>query len=152
MVKIFVLYRQTITILDVVSGADLGGGGSFIRGGFRGRGFFVLYRQTITILDVVSGADLGGGDFLKAHSAPIYTNFEGKARAGKTRFFGQNFPKKPKNAFFAFFQNFACGAENLAKIGTKHCFGRAGNINLVDQKKVNKIRKLFENPPPWRKT
>ena len=32
--------------------------------------------------------------FLKAPVAPmIYTNFEGGARAKKTRFFGQNFPK-----------------------------------------------------------
>ena len=35
--------------------------------------------------------------------APIYTNFEGGARAEKTRFFGQHFPKMPKNAFFRLF-------------------------------------------------
>ena len=31
--------------------------------------------------------------FLKAPWAPIYTNFEGGSRAGKTQVFGQNFPK-----------------------------------------------------------
>ena len=49
-----------------------------------------------------------------------------------------------------FFQKFACGAENLATIGTKQRFGRARKINLVDLKKtVDKIvPKFFENPPP----
>ena len=39
--------------------------------------------------------------FLKASSAPIYTNFEGGARAEKTQFFGLNFPKVPKTPFLA---------------------------------------------------
>ena len=43
-------------------------------------------------------------NFLKAPFAPIYTNFEGGgAPAEKTRFFGQNLKKLPKNAFFARF-------------------------------------------------
>ena len=43
--------------------------------------------------------------FIRAPSAPIYTNFERGARAEKTQFFfGQNFPQKvPKNAFFGLF-------------------------------------------------
>ena len=41
--------------------------------------------------------------FLKVLSAPIYTDFERGARAKKTRFFGQNCPKKPKNAFWPVF-------------------------------------------------
>ena len=55
----------------------------------------------------------------------------------------------PKNAFFGlFFQNFACGAENLAKIGTKQCFGRAREINLVHlKKKVDKIFEKILDPP-----
>ena len=75
--------------------------------------------------------------FLKAPLAPIYTNFEGGARAKKKRNFSVKvFQKVPKNAFFGLlFQNFACGAENFAKIGTKQCFGRAREINLVDLKK-----------------
>ena len=32
--------------------------------------------------------------FPKAPLAPIYTNFEGGARAEKTQFYGQNFPQK----------------------------------------------------------
>ena len=56
----------------------------------------------------------------------------------------------PKNAFFGlFFQNFACGAKNLAKIGTKRCFGRARKINLVDLKKrPSKFSKIFWKPTP----
>ena len=38
--------------------------------------------------------------FLKAPLAPIYINFEGGARAEKTRFFGQHFPKNAKKRFF----------------------------------------------------
>ena len=45
------------------------------------------------------------------------------------------------------------GAENLAKVGAKQCFGRARKINLVDLKK--KVVKILENflkirPPPPR--
>ena len=40
--------------------------------------------------------------FLKAPLAPIYT--EGAARAEKTKFFDQNFPKMPNKAFLAFFK------------------------------------------------
>ena len=92
--------------------------------------------------------------FLKAPSAPIYTNFEGE-RAPKNAIFLSTFFKKcPKTAFFLlFFQKFACGAENFAKIGAKQCFGRARKINLVDLKK--KVVKILENflkirPPPPR--
>ena len=55
-------------------------------------------------------------------------------RAPKNRNFSVKiFQKVPKNAFYGlFFQNFAYGAENLPKIGTKQCFGRAGKINLVE--------------------
>ena len=101
-----------------------------------------------------SGADLGGGGvqtsctilrypFLVINpkifsKAPIYTSFEEGARAAKTRFFGQHFPKSAKNAFFGlFFQNFSSGAENLAKIVIKQCSGRARKINLDDQKKMS---------------
>ena len=74
--------------------------------------------------------------FLKAPSAPIYTNFEGERAPKKTQFFCQNFSKSAqKRLFWLFFQKFACGAENFAKIGAKQCFGRARKINLVDLKK-----------------
>ena len=47
-----------------------------------------------------------------------YNNFERGVRAEKTRFFVKIFEKVPKNAFSGqLFQNFACGAENLAKQG-----------------------------------
>ena len=56
--------------------------------------------------------------FLKAPMAPIYTNFEGERAPKKTRFLCQNFSKSAqKRLFWLFFQTFACGAENLAKMG-----------------------------------
>ena len=75
-------------------------------------------------------------NFPKAPLAPVYFNLEGSERQ-KTAIFWSTLSKKvPKNAFFGlFFQNFARGAENLAKIGTKQCFGRARKINMVDFKK-----------------
>ena len=90
--------------------------------------------------------------FLKAPLAPIYTNFEGERAPKKTRFFCQNLSKSAqKRLFWLFFQKFACGAENFAKIRGKHCFGRARKINLVDLKKKKgrqNFRFFFENPPP----
>ena len=55
---------------------------------------------------------------------PIYTNFEGGARAEKTQFFWSTISKKfQKTLFLArFFQNFACGAENLAETGWKSAY------------------------------
>ena len=94
--------------------------------------------------------------FLKAPLAPIYTNFEGERAPKKTRFFCQNFSKSAQKRLFwqFFFQKFACGAENLAKMGAKKCFGRAPKINFVDLKKKRssnfrfflKIRPPRENP------
>ena len=57
--------------------------------------------------------------FLKASSAPIYaTTFEGGARRKKNVIFWSQFSKTClKTTFFGlFFQSFACGAENLAKM------------------------------------
>ena len=42
-------------------------------------------------------------NFLKASSAPIYTNFEVIARAEKTGFLVNIFQKKPKNVFSDYF-------------------------------------------------
>ena len=48
-------------------------------------------------------------------------------------------------AFLTVFQKFACGAENLAKIGAKQCFGRTQKINLIDlKKKKKKVVKIFD--------
>ena len=62
-------------------------------------------------------------------------------RQKKRDFLSKFFKKCPKT--FLFFQKFACGAENLAKIGAKQCFGRARKINLVDLKKKEKGRQNF---------
>ena len=56
--------------------------------------------------------------------------------------------------FGPFFQQIACGAENLTETGSLECFGRARKINLVDLKKC---RQSFQNiflkirPPPLEK-
>ena len=75
-------------------------------------------------------------NFPKAPWAPIYTNFEGAVRR-KNEIFWSKFSKNcPKTLLgLLFFQNLACGAENLDKTGTKQCLGSARNINLVDLKK-----------------
>ena len=59
-------------------------------------------------------------DPITFRQAPIFINFEGKARAEKTLFLVQIFQKVLKNSFLAgfFFQNYARGAENLAKTGS----------------------------------
>ena len=77
--------------------------------------------------------------------APIYTNFEGERAPKQRAFLVKVFQKVSKNAFFGlFFQYFASCAENLARIGTKQCSGRARKIILVDLKKVR--------PPSSRKS
>ena len=71
--------------------------------------------------------------FLKAPLAPTYTSLEGGARAEKTQFFGEIFPKKwPKNAFLAcFFEILPAAQKFRAKQGlavlwdsSKNQFGR----------------------------
>ena len=94
--------------------------------------------------------------FLKAPSAPIYTNFEGERAPKKCVFLVKIFQKVPKNGFFDLFFQIACGAESLAKTGSFYCFGRARNVNLIDPKKKKKVVKIFENflkirPPPLEK-
>ena len=42
-------------------------------------------------------------NFLKEPLTPIFNSFEVKARAKNSQFFGQNFRKNPKNAFFGLF-------------------------------------------------
>ena len=57
--------------------------------------------------------------FLKAPSAPEYTNMRAKIQPKKRNFLVTIFKKVPMNAFFCFFfQKFACGAENMVKMGS----------------------------------
>ena len=74
---------------------------------------------------------------------PIYSNFEGQARAAKTQFFAQNFPKWLKRLFiddkllaYCFKIFFACDA----KIGKKRVVTvickMARKINSVDLQKM----------------
>ena len=74
----------------LATGADLGGGGG---GGGEGGltppsgiRLCTTLRYPFLMMDPKN--------FIKEPSAPIYTSFEGGARAEKTRFFGQIFPKK----------------------------------------------------------
>ena len=79
-------------------------------------------------------------NFLKAPLAPIYTNFEGGASAGKkAQFFGQNFEFFKKRFFWPVFQFFACGAEILTKTGSFMWLRRTRKLTLVDLKKVDKF-------------
>ena len=96
---------------------------------------FLLYYFEISIF----GED--PKNFLKALLAPIYTSFEGGARAEKTQFFGLNFPK---SAFFwLVFLKFCLRRrkfghnrnKTVPRESSKNQFGRS-------KKKVDKI---FEN-------
>ena len=92
--------------------------------------------------------------FLKAPLAPIHTNFEKWARAEKTRFFGQNFPKKSlKTPFLAcFFFNFGCSAENLAKTVFLVLWQSSESQFSRPKKITTKFSNFFENPhPPFEK-
>ena len=90
-------------------------------------------------------------NYLTALSAQIYTNSEWRgrnARAERTHFLVNTF-------FGLFFQNFACGAEGLAKLGPFYCFGRARKIKQVDlTKSLENIRnsapleKILDPPLP----
>ena len=54
--------------------------------------------------------------FLKAPSAPIYTNFEGERAPKKRYFFVKIFQKVPKNGFFdCFFKNLPAAQKTLPK-------------------------------------
>ena len=66
-------------------------------------------------------------------------------RVEKTPFFNKNFPKSDQKLLFGlfFFQNFACGAENLAKTRSFQCFGTAQKINLNDLKKGQRNFQAF---------
>ena len=68
----------------------------------------------------------------------------GERAAKKTQFFSKNFPKTLNDFFGMFFQNFACGVENLTETGSFYWFSRAQKIQLVDLKKCQQY--FFENP------
>ena len=82
------------------SGADLGGGGrSSLKDSTpcRPKGSHIWYFLKIHFWPT------DPKNSLKAPLGPIYTNFEGGARAEKTQFFYKNFQKVPKNALFGLF-------------------------------------------------
>ena len=68
----------------------------------------------------------------------------------KRNFVVKIFQKAPKNAFFGFFQNFACRAEHFKKTGSFYCFGKTNWVDLL--KKVDKIIPPPPPPPPPRKS
>ena len=83
-------------------------------------------------------------NFLKTPWAPIYTNFEGGARAEKNRVFLVNIAKIAlKRLFCVFFQNFTCGAKNIwPKQVLFSVSGELEKLNLVDLKKKKKVDKI----------
>ena len=84
----------------------------------------------------------------------IYTVFKGDARAEKTQFFGQNFPKSEKSAqkrlLGLFLQNFACGAKNF---GQNRAFLLLSESSQNQFGRPKKRRQNFEiYQPPSRKS
>ena len=98
-------------------GADLGGGGRTL-----------LFRDSSTpsrpkwppLCTILRYPFLGTDPkiFLKASSAPIYTNFEGEARAEKRAFLVKIFQKRLKMPFWPVFQKYDCDAKKLAEAGS----------------------------------
>ena len=81
--------------------------------------------------------------FLKAHLAPIYNNFEERARAEKTQILVKIFKEVPKNGILtSFLKNFACGPENLATTGF---FSALGELDNQFGRPNKKDRQIFEN-------
>ena len=71
--------------------------------------------------------------FSKAPLVPVYTNFDGERAPKKRDFLVNVFQKMPKKYFFFvfFIQNFACGAQNLAKTGSFEFFGKIGKGDKI---------------------
>ena len=97
--------------------------------------------------------------FLKAPLAPIYTNFQGGARAQKTRFFRQNFPMRKCRQNFS--KNFLFGLVfsklclRRRKIGQNRVFLLLWKSleNQFDRskKKSTEFSEIFESLPPLEK-
>ena len=90
--------------------------------------------------------------FFKAPLVPMYTNFEGVARAEKRNFLVKNFQKLPKNAFFAcFFFNILPAAQKLARPVFFSPLGELEKSIWSTKKKSTKFSKNFlksDTPPP----
>ena len=94
------------------SGADLGGGEAPPP-----QGFDPLPTQRVPLRTILRYPFLMMDPkmFLKAPWAPMYTNFEGGARAEKTQFFGQKFSKKClKTPFLACFFKILPAAQKIS--------------------------------------
>ena len=79
--------------------------------------------------------------FLKAPSAPIYTNFEGERAPKKRNFFAKIFQKVPKNGFFD-----KIGAKTVLWESSKNQFGRPKK-----KKRSSKFWKIFRKSAPLEK-
>ena len=115
----------TIFALEMIKpGADLGGGGgtdalpSGIRPPADPKG------PTFDTFSEIHFWQTDPKIFLKAPSAPIYTNFEGERAPKKTLFFVKIFQKVPKNGFFdCFFKNLPAAQKILPKQGQNSALG-----------------------------
>ena len=89
--------------------------------------------------------------FLKAPSAPIYTNFEGE-RAPKKRYFLSKFFKKcPKTAFLTVFSKICLRRRKLCQNRGKTVLWEISKNQFGRPKKKKgrqNLGKFFENPPP----
>ena len=96
--------------------------------------------------------------FLKAPSAPIYTNLEGECAPKKTQFFCQKFFKKcPKTAFLTVFLKICLRRRNFCQSRAKTVLWESSKNQFGRPKKKKKVVKILENfskirPPPSRKS
>ena len=90
--------------------------------------------------------------FLKAPSAPIYSIFEGGARAEKTRFFCQHFSKSAqKRLFLTVFSKICLRRRKFSQNRGKTVLSESSKNQFGRPKKIKgrqNFRFFFENPPP----
>ena len=87
--------------------------------------------------------------FLRASSAPIFTNFEGGGVPKKRDFLVKIFQKGPKNAFFGlFFQNLPAAQKFLGKKIFLVLWGSSENQYARPKKNVDKVFEIFLKIPP----
>ena len=87
--------------------------------------------------------------FLKAPSAPIYTNLRGSARQKKRNFFCQNFSKSAqKRLFLTVFSKICLRRRKFCLNRRKTVLWESSKNQFGRPKKKKKVVKIFENPPP----
>ena len=87
--------------------------------------------------------------FLKAPTAPIYTNFKGERAPKKTRFFVNIFQNVPKNGFSTVFLKICLRRTKFSQNRGKTVLWESSKNQFSRPKKsCQNFGKFFENPPP----